>query len=57
MWMKLYIIVLDELINYLDNEMLVVLIVVFRRFKGGVLIISYNVFFVGDVCLDIWCVY
>lgn len=54
MWMNLYIIVFDELINYLDNDILVVLIKVFIDFKGGVIMIFYNESFVNVVCDELW---
>ena len=57
MWTKPHIIALDEPTNYLDNETLAALTAALRRFKGGVLTISHNASFVGDVCSDTWRVY
>lgn len=57
MWIKPHIIALDEPTNYLDNETLTALTSALKRFKGGVLTISHNASFVGDVCTDTWRVY
>ena len=57
MWIKPHIIALDEPTNYLDNETLAALTAALKRFKGGVLTISHNASFVGDVCTDTWRVY
>lgn len=57
MWVKPHIIALDEPTNYLDNETLAALTSALKKFKGGVLTISHNAAFVGDVCTDTWRVY
>ena len=57
MWIKPHIIALDEPTNYLDNETLAALTEALRRFKGGVVAVSHNAAFVGDVCTDSWRVY
>ena len=57
MWNKPHVICLDEPTNYLDNETLKALIFALKKFKGGVLTISHNAAFVGEVCLDTWRVF
>jgi len=57
MWNKPHVMCLDEPTNYLDNETLKALIFALKKFKGGVLTISHNAAFVGEVCLDTWRVF
>jgi len=57
MWNKPHVICLDEPTNYLDNETLQALIFALKKFKGGVLTISHNAAFVGEVCSDTWRVF
>ena len=57
MWNKPHVICLDEPTNYLDNETLKALIFALKKFKGGVLTISHNAAFVGEVCSDTWRVF
>ena len=49
MWNKPHVICLDEPTNYLDNETLKALIFALKKFRGGVLTISHNAAFVGEV--------
>jgi ATP-binding cassette subfamily F protein 2 len=57
MWNKPHVICWDEPTNYLDNETLKALIFALKKFKGGVLTISHNAAFVGEVCSDTWRVF
>ena len=57
MWNKPHVICLDEPTNYLDNETLKALIFALKKFRGGVLTISHNAAFVGEVCSDTWRVF
>lgn len=54
LWNCPHLIVLDEPTNYLDRESLVALTYAIKAFEGGVVIISHNSEFTGEVCPEIW---
>lgn len=54
LWNCPHLIVLDEPTNYLDRESLVALTYAIKSFEGGVVIISHNSEFTGEVCPEIW---
>lgn len=54
LWNCPHLIVLDEPTNYLDRESLVALTYAIRAFEGGVVIISHNSEFTGNVCPEVW---
>ncbi|PXF43521.1 Elongation factor 3 [Gracilariopsis chorda] len=54
LWNCPHLIVLDEPTNYLDRESLVALANAIKQFEGGVVIISHNAEFTGEVCPEIW---
>lgn len=54
LWNCPHLIVLDEPTNYLDRESLVALTYAIKSFEGGVVIISHNSEFTGQVCPEIW---
>merc|ERR1711967_230716 len=49
MWMQPHIVILDEPTNYLDRESLGALSRAIKEFQGGVLMISHNAEFFGDI--------
>lgn len=54
LWNCPHLIVLDEPTNYLDRESLVALTFAIKSFEGGVVVISHNSEFTGQVCPEIW---
>ena len=54
LWNCPHLIVLDEPTNYLDRESLVALTYAIKEFDGGVVIISHNSEFTGEVCPEVW---
>ena len=56
LWMCPHIIILDEPTNYLDRESLGALAGAITEFEGGVVIISHNNDFVGQLCPVTWVV-
>ncbi|CDF35118.1 Translation elongation factor eEF3 [Chondrus crispus] len=54
LWNCPHLIVLDEPTNYLDRESLVALTYAIKAFEGGVVIISHNSEFTGEVCPEVW---
>eukprot|EP00178_Gracilaria_changii_P014138 TRINITY_DN40129_c0_g1_i1.p1 TRINITY_DN40129_c0_g1~~TRINITY_DN40129_c0_g1_i1.p1 ORF type:complete len:1070 (-),score=243.43 TRINITY_DN40129_c0_g1_i1:3828-7037(-) len=54
LWNCPHIIILDEPTNYLDRDSLVALANAIKEFDGGVVIISHNSEFTGEVCPEIW---
>merc|ERR1712232_1002290 len=54
MWMQPHIVILDEPTNYLDRESLGALAGAIEEFDGGVIIISHNNEFVGQLCPETW---
>ena len=54
MWMQPHIVILDEPTNYLDRESLGSLAGAIEEFDGGVVIISHNNEFVGQLCPETW---
>lgn len=54
MWACPHIVILDEPTNYLDRESLGALVGAIKIFEGGVVIISHNAEFTGQVCPEIW---
>ena len=53
---KPHVILLDEPTNHLDMEAIEALTTAIKEFKGGVLIISHDQFFIQQVCSQIWVV-
>merc|ERR1712093_678844 len=54
MWQNPHILILDEPTNYLDRDGLGALILAIKDYKGGVLIISHNKEFCGNVATEKW---
>jgi len=54
MWMQPHIVILDEPTNYLDRESLGALAGAIEEFDGGIVIISHNNEFVGQLCPETW---
>lgn len=54
MWNCPHLVILDEPTNYLDRESLGALAGAVKEFGGGVVIISHNAEFTGQVCPEIW---
>merc|ERR1719359_1642142 len=54
MWSQPHIVILDEPTNYLDRESLGALAGAIEEYDGGVIIISHNNEFVGQLCPDPW---
>ena len=54
MWFCPHIVVLDEPTNYLDRDSLGALSRAIKDFEGGVLMISHNAEFFGDIAPEIW---
>jgi elongation factor 3 len=48
---------LDEPTNYLDCELLAVLIEALKEFQGGVLIITHNCDFSQSICKEVWAMH
>merc|ERR1712176_1358018 len=49
-----HIVVLDEPTNYLDRDSLGALSRAIKEFQGGVLMISHNAEFFGDIAPEVW---
>lgn len=45
---------LDEFINYLDIEIIDVLVDVINEFEGGMMLVSYDFRFIQQVVQEIW---
>ena len=54
MWFCPHIVVLDEPTNYLDRDSLGALSAAIKDFEGGVVMISHNAEFFGDIAPEIW---
>ena len=54
MWFCPHLVVLDEPTNYLDRDSLGALSTAIKNFEGGVLMISHNAEFFGDIAPEIW---
>lgn len=54
MWFCPHIVVLDEPTNYLDRDSLGALSSAIKDFEGGVLLISHNAEFFGDIAPEVW---
>merc|ERR1711870_13263 len=54
MWQNPHVLILDEPTNYLDRDGLGALILAFKDYKGGVLIISHNKEFCDGVATEKW---
>jgi len=54
MWFCPHIVVLDEPTNYLDRDSLGALSRAIKEFQGGVLMISHNAEFFGDIAPEVW---
>ena len=54
MWMQPHMVILDEPTNYLDRESLGALADAIKIFEGGVIIISHNAQFCGQLCPETW---
>jgi len=53
-WLAPHLLILDEPTNYLDGEGLSALAAGLRAFQGGVVLISHNASFAGEVATEIW---
>ena len=54
MWNCPHLLVLDEPTNYLDRDSLGALSRAIKEFQGGVLMISHNAEFFGDIAPEVW---
>ncbi|KAH8066622.1 ATPase [Aureococcus anophagefferens] len=54
MWFCPHLVILDEPTNYLDRDSLGALSRAIKDFEGGVLMISHNAEFFGDIAPEIW---
>jgi elongation factor 3 len=54
MWFCPHLVVLDEPTNYLDRDSLGALSAAIKEFQGGVLMISHNAEFFGDIAPEVW---
>ena len=54
MWFCPHLVILDEPTNYLDRDSLGALSRAISEFEGGVLMISHNAEFFGDIAPEIW---
>ena len=53
-WTNPHILIMDEPTNHLDMESVDALILALNNFKGGLLIVSHDQYFVSCVCDEIW---
>ena len=53
-WGNPHILILDEPTNHLDMEATDALILALNRYKGGLLIVSHDQYFVSNICSEIW---
>ncbi len=53
-WTNPHILIMDEPTNHLDMESVDSLILALNKFKGGILIVSHDQYFVSCVCKEIW---
>ena len=49
-----HVLILDEPTNYLDRDSLGALSAAIKGFEGGVLMISHNAEFFGDIAPEVW---
>ena len=54
MWFCPHLVILDEPTNYLDRDSLGALSSAIKDFEGGVLMISHNAEFFGDIAPEVW---
>lgn len=54
MWNKPHMLVLDEPTNYLDLDALQALAKAINRYKGGIVMVSHNKDFIGEICTEQW---
>ena len=54
MWFCPHLVILDEPTNYLDRDSLGALSRAIKEFQGGVLMISHNAEFFGDIAPEVW---
>jgi|MDSY01.2.fsa_nt_gb elongation factor 3 len=54
MWFCPHLLILDEPTNYLDRDSLGALSKAINEFEGGVLMISHNAEFYGDIAPEVW---
>ena len=54
MWFCPHLVILDEPTNYLDRDSLGALSRAIKDFEGGVLMISHNAEFFGDIAPEVW---
>ena len=53
---KPHVLVIDEGSNHLSMEAVDALVEAVRDFKGGVMIVSHDQYFVGKTCSELWVV-
>lgn len=53
---KPHVLVIDEGSNHLSMEAVDALVEAVRDFKGGILVVSHDQFFVSSVCTEMWVV-
>ncbi len=53
-WTNPHILIMDEPTNHLDMESIDSLVLALNKFKGGLLIVSHDQYFVSCVCQEIW---
>jgi len=54
MWNKPHMLVLDEPTNYLDLDALGALALAINKYKGGIIMVSHNKDFIGEICQEQW---
>lgn len=55
-WIKPHILIMDEPTNHLDIDAINALIIALQCFKGGLVIVSHDQYFVSALCQDIYTV-
>lgn len=54
LWHRPHVLILDEPTNYLDRDSLAALAGAIREFEGGVVMITHNSQFCGELCPQVW---
>ena len=55
-YQKPHVIVMDEPTNHLDMESIDALVDAIKDFKGGLIVVSHDQFFITNTCSELWVV-
>ena len=55
-YQKPHVIIMDEPTNHLDMESIDALVEALKSFRGGLLVVSHDQFFINNTCSELWVV-